>query len=1111
MGLKKCFLIAMLLSLIGCDNSKSTKDKNSTIRVKVADEKKPLFTMLSPEETGIAFINKNIENDRYNFYKYEYFYNGGGVAVADFNNDGLQDVYFTANMGLNKLYLNKGNLQFEDITKTANINSKERDWCTGVTIVDINNDGWQDILVSRSGWFKGEEKKLLRNLLFVNNGDLTFTERGLEYGFEDLSPTTQITFFDADNDGDLDAYQINHPTIFKTFNQYSDGKIKKINSPEHDYSDIFYINNNGKYIDKTKSYGLENSGHGLGVITSDFNNDGWQDFYVSNDYLEPDYIYMNQKNGTFKNEMLSAFKHISKFSMGVDVADINNDGFQDIFNVEMLAKDNFSKKASMAPMDVKSYWTFVEEGYHYQDMHNSLQLNNGNGTFSEIAWLANVAETDWSWCPLFADFDNDGYKDLFISNGYKRDILSKDFSKKLEKQMEKEGAKKFTEFSHLIPTKKIANYIFQNNKDLTFTDKTRDWGINHEMNSNGAAYADLDNDGDLDIIINNIDDQASVFRNNSNGDSNFLDIVLKNNKKVPSGAKIEILDKDNYQVSELKNAKGYQSISERKIHFGLGDKIKVDSLLITWPNGKQTLVENIQINMKHTIDLASANFNYIKKQDKPNQYFQDITNAININYVHKENDYNDYEKEVLLPHKLSQEGPFFDVADINNDGLDDFFIGSGVGYAGELFIQKKGGEFVSVNKSVFAKDKLCEDLGVLFFDYDKDGDKDLYVVSGSNEYELDSPYLQDRVYENDGKGNFLKTTNVLPVMQASGSCVKAADYDKDGDLDLFVGGFLIPNQYPKPGKSFLLENRDGKFIDVTKEKAKGLQNIGMVKAAEFVDINADNNLDLVVTGQWMPIEIYINDGTHFINETESYGLANQVGWWNSLLTIDINKDGYKDIVAGNLGTNTKHKASEKEPFKIYAKDFDNSGTNDVVLGYYNDGKLYPVRGKQCSAQQLPEIDEKVTSYNEFGLLKLEEIYGKQNLENATSYDATNFKSTTFINLKGKSFDIEFLPNQAQLAPTNGILSLNINKDDIPDLLLVGNHYPVEVETGRYDAHVGNVLINNNDTMDVEIVPALKSGFFVNKDCRDIGEIKVNGKSCIMVSSNRDVLKFYSVE
>ncbi len=1106
------FLVLIFCFLtIACKDSPDVVQEAPDENLNESDrnDKGPLFTQLSSDLTGIQFENRNIENDRYNFYKYEYFYNGGGVAVADFNNDGLQDIYFTANMGLNKLYINNGNLNFTDITSSANVNSKDRDWCTGVTVVDINQDGWQDIFVSRSGWFKNENKQLLRNLLFINNGDLTFTERGLDYGFIDLSPTTQTCFFDSDNDGDLDVYQINHPTKFKGFVQDGKGTLTKVPYGEDDYSDRFYLNKNGKYIENTKALGLENSGHGLGVVSSDFNNDGWQDIYVANDYSEPDYLYMNQGNGKFKNEALSAFKHISKFSMGVDVADINNDGYQDIFNAEMLAQDNFSKKANMAPMSPTEYWYYVNNGYHYQDMHNSLQLNNGNGTFSEIAWLANIAETDWSWCPLFADFDNDGLKDLFVSNGYKRDVLSKDFSKDLKKLMKKEGNKKFTEFADKIPSKKVSNYIFKNKGNLTFSDQTQHWGIDLKVNSNGAAYADLDNDGDLDILVNNIDDKAVIYRNELNGSSNFLDIELVDDNNAVLGSKVEILDEGYYQVSVMKNTSGYQSVSESKIHFGFGDKRGVDSLLITWANGKRTLLIDPEINKTHKIVFDNSSITNFKQVQNAKPYFVDKSQNIRMDYVHKEQEYDDYLYEILLPHKLSQEGPYLDVADVNGDGLDDFYIGNGAGYAGKLYLQKESGSFMASSPKTFAQDRLCEDLGVLFVDFDNDGDKDLYVVSGSNEYELDSPFMQDRLYENDGAGNFIKTINVLPQMKASGSCVITSDYDKDGDMDLFIGGYLKPKQYPSPGSSYLLENQNGKYIDVTNKIAPGLQEIGMVKDAEFSDIDLDGKTDLVIAGHWMPIEIYINTGEKFENRTEKYGTSEEIGWWNSILIEDVDNDDYPDIIAGNLGMNSKHKATRLEPFLVYANDFDKSGTNDVVLGYYNGGALYPVRGKQCSAEQVPIIDEKIKSYNEFGQLNLEQIYGLDKLNESLAYSASNFKTSIFKNINGSNFEVKSLPNQVQFAPSNAIWSSDLNNDDMIDLVIIGNQHPVEVETGRYDAHIGNVLFNSGG-MEFINQPSTRSGFITDGDHRDIGVIKIKDRNYLMISSNREKLKFIEI-
>jgi len=598
-----------------------------------------------------------------------------------------------------------------------------------------------------------------------------------------------------------------------------------------------------------------------------------------------------------------------------------------------------------------------------------------------------------------------------------------------------------------------------------------------------------------------------IFENNLNGKQNFLDLELKNNNSRPYGAKVEILDNDNYQLYQLKNASGYQSMSQSIIHFGLGKKAKVDSLLITWHNGKQTLLKNLDINKTHKIDYNPSNHINLKPENnKP--IFIDITSNVNIKYIHKEKKFNDYEDEVLLPHKLSQEGPFIDVVDVNGDDLEDFFVGSGVGFSGQLFIQNKNGKFSLSKNEDFENDKLCEDLGVLFFDADNDGDQDLYVVSGSNEYDVDSPYLQDRIYINDGKGNFTKAVNMLPNMLSSGLNVTAADYDSDGDLDLFICGYLSPQNYPKPGHSYLLENINGVYKDVTKERATDLHTIGMVKDAKFADINNDKKLDLILAGHWMPIEIYINTGENFIKATEDYKLSKQIGWWNSLVVKDIDNDGFNDIIAGNLGLNTKHKASLNEPFKVYAKDFDNSGTNDIVLGYYNHGNLYPVRGKQCSSEQLPELDTKIESYNEFGSLLLDDIYGESNLKNAVSHSAYNFKTTIFKNIGGNTFNDVTLPNEVQFAPTNAMIPIDFNKDGIDEIAMAGNHFPVEVETGRYDAHTGNILQYSSKDNTYLNVPLKTTNFFIDSDVRSLKTIIIDGKTCVIVASNRDTLKIF---
>ena len=1103
--MKIYFILIISLAFSFCTDTKKQVQQTTTQSNNVETKKaEPLFSLLTSEQSGINFNNFNIENQGANYYHYEYFYNGGGVATADFNNDGLLDIVLTANMAPNRLYINKGDLKFDDITATSGINSKTADWCTGVTIVDINNDGFQDIFISRAGWFKDTNKSKLTNLLFINNGNLTFTESAEKYGFTDQSRSTQACFFDKDNDGDLDVYIINHPIKHTSFNQSTiTGKVSyQDKGATYSDSDKLYENRNGTFVDITKKSGLQNVAFGLGVIAADLNNDGWQDLYVANDYSKPDYVLINQKNGSFKNELFTALKHMSKFSMGLDIADINNDGLLDIFNSEMLGNDNYSKKVNMASMNPKLYQGFVDAKLHYQDMHNSLQLNNGNGTFSEISWMANIAETDWSWSPLFADYDNDGYKDLFVSNGYKRDVMNKDYTSK-NKDKGVKNPKIFDILQAEIPVSKTYNYIYQNNGDLTFKDKSAAWGLKDAaLNTNGSAYADLDNDGDLDLVLNNLNEQAVVYRNN-NTKNNFITLELRDKTTIPYGAKVSILDKGKQQYWELANANGFQSHSDSRIHFGLGASKNIDSILVNWPTKGLRLYTSLEVNKIHQLTFNEGTPFSLKKETKKT-LMTNVTEKININNKHKEYDYDDYIKEILLPHKLSQEGPFIDVADVNADGLEDFYQGNGVGYPGVLYLQKPNGTFIASNQKDFKKDKMSEDLGVLFFDYDKDGDQDLYVVSGSNEHDLNSTLQLDRLYENDGIGNFTKTSGIIPSVYASGSCVKAADIDNDGDVDLFIGGFQTPGNYPQPGESQLLINNNGVFKNEIVSRTDNMSSIGMVKDAVFTDINNDNQKDLVIVGHWMAIEIYINNNGAFTNQSKTYGTDKNIGWWNTITATDTNKDGNIDLLAGNLGTNSKHKATNEQPFVIMAKDFDSNGTNDIALGYYNDNQLYPVRGLQCSSEQVPSIKANVSSYAEFGSLTFDQVYSNFDTNNAEIHKATYFESAMLLN-QNNQFTFKALPKRSQVAPTNGILVLDIDNNGTNEIITVGNHFPIEVETGRYDAHIGSVM-----TSDFNIISLQKSGFFNDKDARDIDVITIKGNKHIMVSNNRDTIEFFKL-
>lgn len=1097
-------IVLMMLIIASC--AKDTKDKNDDEGNTLKENDLPLFSKLESDHTGIDFNNINEENTKYNVYEYDYYYNGGGVAIADFNNDNLQDIIFTANMTPHKIYLNKDDFKFEDISEKTNINTTDkRGWSTGVTTLDINNDGFEDIYICRSGWFNDND--LVSNQLFINNGDLTFTESAKEYGLDGLYYSTQACFFDFDNDGDLDMYLLNHPNVFDENGIRKDGKFLEL-PIEDKFSDQFYINENNKFVNVTKKFGLSNRAHGLGIIAFDYNNDGYTDIFLSNDYKMPNYILENQQGNGFIDVTDGALKHMAKFSMGVDFADINNDGYQDVFAVEMLAEDNYRKKTNMPSMNTKNYWKYVNSNKKYQDMHNSLQLNNTNGTFSEIAWLSNVSESDWSWNPMFADFDNDGYQDIYVTNGYKRDINNNDYliqAKKLAKQKTKEKQKiVFEDLVNNIPSSKVSNYAFSNNKDLTFSNKTEDWGLFSPSFSYGAAYADLNNDGTLDIVVNNMNEKAYVFKNNGNS-NNYLSFDLKQNKASAYGSKIEILDNDAYQVKELVNIHGFQSKCEDVLHFGVAKKNTIDSILVTWNDNKQTLLLNTDVNKNIALNYEDAQFIDFKRKDTSNPSFNVSSSDFNTSFTHQEDEYDDYAKELLLPHKLSQEGPFLDVADVNNDGLEDFYVGNGSGFAGVLFIQNENGEFTKSNQSTFNKDKNSEDLGVKFFDFDSDGDQDLYVVSGSNEFNIDSKLYYDRLYENDGTGNFTKTTNVIPEISSSGSSIDVADIDNDGDLDVFVGGYQLPGFYPSAGKSTLLINEEGKFEDRTNTLSDDLESVGMVKEARFADINGDNAIDLVLVGQWMPISIFINENGKYTNKTSDYGLANKVGWWNTVAFDDFNNDGKLDFVAGNLGLNTKHKATLNEPFKIIASDFDNNGTNDIALGYYKNGTCFPVRGRQCSSEQVPDIKDKFKTYNEFGNVTFDDLYKSYDQSNAVKYEATYFESAIFIN-RGDSFEAIALPKEAQFAPTNAIVIMDMDNDGSNEIITSGNHHPIEIETGRYDAHIGNVFKIKNGETPVSL-PLTETGYFIDKDSRCIKNIKIGSKDYLVISSNRDKLTF----
>lgn len=1038
------------------------------------------FKTLTPEESGITFTNSIKETDSFNFFNYEYIYNGGGVAVGDINNDGLSDIYFTGNQVSDKLYLNKGNLKFEDITNSAIGKRAAEGWRTGVVMVDINNDGWLDIYVSRSG--NPADRRLMQNQLYINNKNLTFTEAAAEYGVNSQRPTTQSAFFDYDNDGDLDLYIMNHP--YNTSNTREDKKsvfeVERIAKMGSDFSDQLFRNDNGKYVDVSKEAGIANHAFGLGLAIGDINNDGFQDIYVSNDYMAPDYLYMNNGNGTFAEEIKERTNHISSFSMGNDMADFNNDGFMDIITVDMVSEDHIRSKKNMGGMSTKNFWDVVNIGYHFQYMFNALQLNNGDGSFSEIGQLAGISKTDWSWAPLFADFDNDGFQDLFITNGYRRDTRDNDFN--LEAQKREGKFSGFQEALELMPATKIQNYVFQNSGNLKFEKRIEDWHIDQPVNSNGAAYADFDNDGDLDLVVNNIDEVSFVMENELSTSNGYLKIKLKGSEKniFAVGARIEIQTDFGLCTRALQPSRGYLSSVDPVIHFGLGNIQMIQSVKVVFSDGKQVVLNDVAKNQIVEIDYANATAG-AKTNETDATFFTQMNEPV-LSYQHQEITVNDFEREILLPHKMSQLGPFVSVGDLNGDSLEDLYIGGPRGISGKMFIQQPDGIFKEIS-GPWVDQKAREELGSVIFDIEGDGDNDLLVLSGSNEYKFDSPLLMPQLYVNYGNLKFVNESDTrLPMTQTSAQRAAVGDIDKDGDLDLFIGGRQTPGFYPFAPRSYLLKNDQGKFVDVT-EGSPDLLGPGMITDVVFDDFDNDQDLDLICVGEWMPISFFENNVGSFTNVSEKYGLSDVTGWWSSISIGDFNSDGKNDYVVGNLGENNKFHPDTDHPLEIYCADFDGSGTYDIVLGKYQNGVCYPVRGRQCSSEQMPFIQNKFPTYTDFAVADLEKIYGKENLDKALHYSATDFKSSILLS-DGINFSLRDLPVEAQFGPLNKCLIKDFDGDGNLDILGVGNNFCAEVETIRYDGGRGVMMLGDGKG-GFRCLSPTESGFLVRTDVRDM--------------------------
>ncbi len=1064
-----------------------------------------LFTKLTKSDTGINFRNILQESDEMNVLLYQYFYNGAGVAIGDVNNDGLPDIFFSGNMAKNRLFLNKGDLNFEDITEQSGV-AKMEGWCTGATFVDINADGWLDLYICRSADVQPEMR---RNLLFINNKDLTFTESAKQYGLDDPGYSTHAAFFDMDKDGDLDCFVINH-----SLNEYAGDKSEKPGMRQQQnpnfQSKLYQHEANGKFRDVSEELFITGNvlSFGLGLGVSDVNGDSWPDIYVCNDFNEQDYLFINRGMtagglAPFKESLAEYFDHISHFSMGCDFADFNNDGLPDLATVDMLPDDPALLKMHSGPDNWKKFDQLFKQGFYFQSMRNMLHLNNGamypnlvidNGTtFSEIGQLAGISNTDWSWGVLMADFDNDGWKDMVITNGYVKDYTDMDFlnfamGKAVESKTQ--GINVSTaELIKEMPGSKLSKFAFRNlggAGQLGFESVAEKWGLAETTFSNGMAYADLDNDGDLDLVVNNINDYASIYRNNANKQlkNNWLDVKLVGKKGNPNGigTKLHLYAGGKVQYLEQQPSRGYESSVDHRLHFGLGEKMAIDSLVVTWSDlaNSKAIIINPKINQLLTVKQSNAKATPLPMIPNPAfMFFQS-----NLNFVHHENDYVDFNTQFLLPHFLSRQGPCLAVGDVNGDGFEDVFIGGAAGQPGAILLQDFGGDFAPQKTPALNADANSEDTGAAFFDADGDGDLDLYVASGGYEKPAGDAVYQDRLYLNNGKGSFAKATNALPAETAPGTCVTPADFDGDGDLDLFVGGGCTPGNYPEPAESMvLLNDGSGHFTNKTKEIAPALARPGMVSDAVWLP----KERQLIIAGEWMELLIADFAATPIPNPQSP--IRNSAGWWNRLHLADLDGDGDLDIVAGNHGLNSQMKVSPTEPATLYAADFDGNGSVDPILCHYRHGKSYPAVSRDDLGQQMPSIKKKFNDYKSYSTATIEDIVGKEAVAKAQVLRAEQF-STVWLENTGKGFVLHELPVEAQFAPVYAIAADDFNGDGHPDLFLAGNNRWSRIYFGRYDANHGQVFLGDGRG-GFRLLPASQTGISIRADVRDA--VLVQGK------------------
>jgi hypothetical protein len=1094
-----------LLVVISCKEESSNSEPKE-----LNHELNPIsssFKKIQSSVSGIDFNNTITHdlNTKFNLFDYDFFYNGAGVGIEDINNDGLKDIFFTGNQVPNKLYLNKGGLKFEDITETANINTN-KNWSNGITFADVNNDGWMDIYISQGG---PVDKNLRNNLLLINQKDNSFKEEAKKYGLNDTGISTQSAFLDFDKDGDLDCIVMNENDYYGTdptqfYSILSDKSKLKENSSH------LYENVNGKFLNVTEKSGLLSATFGLGLCISDINNDNWPDIYIANDYYVPDMMYLNNQNGTFTDVIKQTTNQVEFYGMGIDIADINNDNLNDIFALDMAASDHIRSKTLMASMNVSGFNLLTKTlNLQYQYMFNAVQLNIGQNKFHNVSQLTGMSKTDWSWAALIFDTDLDSKEDVYVTNGYRRYALDNDSRMQISQAKQQYRNNVPLNVKEAIynglPSEKLSNILFKNDGDLHFENVTAFSDLNEPSFSNGAAYSDLDNDGDLDIIVNNMDSDAFLFQNMAieNKLGNYLKVITKG-KTSEDFAKVQVLFNGNTKTKESSRVRGYLSAVDKTIHFGLGKSKLIDTIKVFWPSGKYEEVYNTSSNSTITFNEEDAILNRSFSPSSRNLKFK--KNNQLLNFTHQENEFDDFLKEGLLPYKQSTLGPFITKGDVNGDTKEDIYIGGAKGQAGQLFIQSGKG-FITTNIPAFKSDAGYEDMEALFIDIENDGDNDLYVVSGGSEFNERSPELKDRLYINDGKGNFSKAASSdIDAYTISGKSITKIDFDKDGDLDIIVGNRIKPQQFPIHEPSIIYQNNNGVFTNVTRLVAPEFEDFGIVNKVITTDFNNDGWDDFIAVGEWTSVGMFLNNNGVFENIAGKNGLDKEIGWWFNVTETDINNDGNKDYLLGNVGKNIKFKVSVDKPLRVYADDFDDNGTNDLVLSYKYNDIFVPARGRECTSLQMPFIAEKIPTFNEFANSSLQDIYG-EGLNTAYEREVNQFNSMLLINNGDGTFKKVILPIMAQTMPILDAASIDYNNDGFEDLVIVGNIYNTEVETPRLDNPYGLILVSNTKN-GYNVVEPKESGFYLSGNAKSVETVSINGKSYIIVANNNSSIEVF---